>query len=82
MQKQIVSFVLVAVVMLSALGCTNMNKTQQGGVTGLVGGAAVGAGIGALSGGSAGTGALIGGALGGVAGSIFGHNEETRSHRK
>ena len=75
MKSRLLLLVLLAALLIPAGACTNLNKTQQGGLTGAVGGAAVGAGISALAGGNWGVGAALGGVLGGVAGSIYGHNK-------
>ncbi len=69
--------VITLLVAFALGGCTNMTKTQQGGLSGAAGGALVGAGISAISGGSGGVGAVVGGVLGGVAGSIYGHNQSS-----
>lgn len=55
------------------MGCTNMNKTQQGTLSGAALGAAAGAGIAAIAGGYAGWGALAGAGVGALAGGIIGH---------
>ena len=61
--------------LLSPAGaCTNMNKTQQGALSGGARGALGGAGIAAIAGGSGTTGAIIGGAAGAITGAIYGHN--------
>ena len=67
---------LTVALMLSASGCTNMSKTQQGTASGAAIGAAGGAGIAALAGGDWVTGALIGGAVGGTVGYMKGKKEE------
>lgn len=69
---------LVIVLALPMQACTNMNKTQQGAVSGGLIGAGAGAGISALAGGSAGVGAAIGGALGGVVGGLYGHDQDKK----
>jgi len=72
---------LAAVVaMLACLGCTNMNKTQQGALSGAVIGAGAGAAISAIAGGNVGVGAGIGGILGGMAGGIIGNEQDRRDH--
>lgn len=71
MQKLLPS--LMILMLLSAIACTNMSRTQQGALSGGAIGAGAGLGISAVTGGSLGTGALIGGALGGVAGGIYGN---------
>ena len=69
--KRLSAILLVGALVFGTVGCTNMNKTQQG----LLSGAAGGAGLGALTGGSGTTGALIGGGLGALAGGIYGHSK-------
>lgn len=64
---------------LSFTACTNMNKTQQGALSGGAIGAGAGLGISALTGGSLGMGAVLGGALGAVAGGLYG-NEKQGKH--
>lgn len=63
-------------ILIGSAGCTNMNKTQQGTLSGGAAGALVGAGISAIAGGSGTLGALIGGGLGAMAGGIYGHEKE------
>ena len=75
---RIVTMALLLALLIPAGACTNMNKTQQGALSGLAIGAVGGAGISALAGGSAGVGAVIGGVLGGVGGGIYGHNESKK----
>ena len=75
MKKRIFIYCLIGFFFLLA-GCTNLNKTEQGLLTGGLGGAAVGAGIAAIAGGSAGTGALLGSGIGIIAGGIYGHSQE------
>jgi hypothetical protein len=60
---------------LGAVGCTHMNRTQQGALSGGAVGALAGAGISAIAGGSGTMGALIGGGLGALAGGIYGHEK-------
>lgn len=66
---------LLALSLVSGFGCTNMNKTQQGTLSGAALGAAAGAGIAAIAGGYAGWGALAGAGVGALAGGIIGHNK-------
>ncbi len=80
MKTKILIFALL-VSLLIPLGCTRMNRREQGTVTGAAGGAAVGAGISALAGGNWGVGAALGGVLGGVAGNIYGGDQERGGHR-
>ena len=67
--KRLSAILLVGALVFGTVGCTNMNKTQQGLLSGAAGGAILGAGLGAL------TGALIGGGLGALAGGIYGHSK-------
>ena len=67
--------VLGASLMIGPVGCTNLNKTQQGALSGGAVGALAGAGISAIAGGSGTMGALIGGGLGALAGGIYGHEK-------
>lgn len=66
----------IAMFLCTGIGCTNMNRTSQGALSGAALGALGGAGIAAISGGAAGWGALTGAGLGALAGGIIGH--ETR----
>ena len=70
--KRLSAILLVGALVFGTVGCTNMNKTQQGLLSGAAGGAILGA---ALTGGSGTTGALIGGGLGALAGGIYGHSK-------
>ena len=74
MKKLMIITVLVLGIMGSTAACTNMNKTQQGALSGGAIGALGGAGIAAIAGGSGTTGAIIGGAAGAITGAIYGHN--------
>ena len=74
MKKLMIIIVLVLGVMGSTAACTNMNKTQQGALSGGAIGALGGAGIAAIAGGSGTTGAILGGAAGAITGAIYGHN--------
>ena len=78
MKSRIVIFALLAALLLPVSACTNMNKTQQGALSGGVLGAGAGLGISALTGGSLGWGAAIGGALGGLAGGVYGHEQQKK----
>lgn len=73
--KRILTLSIMGVALLAA-GCTNMNSTQQGALSGGAIGALGGAGIASIAGGSGTTGALIGGAVGAVAGGVVGHNQK------
>lgn len=66
---------LALLLSLGSVGCTNLNRTQSGALSGGAIGALGGAGISAIAGGSAGVGALIGGGLGALAGGVYGHNQ-------
>jgi len=61
---------------LMAAGCTNLNRTEEGALSGGAIGAGVGAAAGAITGGSATTGAVIGGAIGAAGGAYKGCREE------
>ncbi len=73
--KRLSAMLLIGTLVFGAVGCTNMNKTQQGALSGTAGGALLGAGISTLAGGSGTTGALIGGGLGAIAGGLYGHSQ-------
>lgn len=75
MQTTGTALALCAILALGNAGCTNMNKTQQGALSGAGLGALAGAGISAIAGGSGTMGALIGGGLGALAGGIYGHEK-------
>lgn len=66
---------LTLVLALGGAGCTNLNRTQSGALSGGAIGALGGAGLSAIAGGNAGVGALIGGGLGALAGGVYGHNQ-------
>lgn len=66
------------IVSLGFSACTNMNKTQQGALSGGAIGAGAGLGISALTGGSLGMGAVLGGALGAVAGGLYGNEKDSQ----
>lgn len=74
--KKALALSVLALFLACGAGCTNMNRTTQGTVSGAALGALGGAGIAAISGGSAGWGALTGAGVGALAGGIIGH--ETR----
>ncbi len=76
MKKTILVLALVFGLLGGSVACTNMNKSQQGALSGGAIGALGGAGIAAIAGGSGTTGALIGAAAGGITGAIYGHNQE------
>lgn len=69
---------MLALVMATGAGCTNMSRTQQGVASGAALGALGGAGIAAISGGAAGWGALAGAGVGALAGGIVGHEQDRR----
>jgi len=71
---------VLAMALVASAACTNMNRTQQGALSGAAIGAGAGLGISAITGGSLGAGALIGGALGGIAGGIYGQEQDRRAH--
>ena len=80
MQSRLLVLIFIAVFLCASLGCTNMNKTQQGALSGAAVGAAAGAGIGALAGGNWKIGAAIGGAAGGALGGLYGQEQQRSSH--
>ena len=73
-----IALMLCGVLLFGSAGCTSMNRTQQGALSGAGVGALAGAGISAIAGGSGTMGALIGGGLGALAGGIYGHEREHR----
>lgn len=80
--KKYMAILLLAVVFGCGIGCTNMNRAQQGVASGAALGALGGAGIAAISGGYAGWGALAGAGVGALAGGIIGHEEDkSRNYR-
>ena len=74
-KARLLTLVLLLGLIIPAGACTDMNKTQQGALSGAALGALGGAGISALAGGSAGVGAAIGGVLGGIGDGIYGHQK-------
>lgn len=76
--RKLSACIALALLLVSGFGCTNMNRTQQGVMSGAALGALGGAGISAISGGAAGWGAVAGAGVGALAGGIIGHNEERR----
>ena len=75
MKRAMIIGVLALALTTGGVGCTNMNKTQQGTLSGAALGAAAGAGIAAIAGGYAGWGALAGAGVGALAGGIIGHQQ-------
>lgn len=75
MKKAVITLGL-ALALASGIGCTNMNRTQQGAASGAALGALGGAGIAAISGGAAGWGALAGAGVGALAGGIVGREQD------
>lgn len=75
--KRIFSLCIIGLTLTTgSMACTNMNKTQQGIVSGGALGALGGAGIAAIAGGSGTIGALIGAGAGAIAGGVIGYNED------
>ncbi len=63
---------VMALILLAAAGCSNLNSTEQRTLTGAAIGAAGGAALGAVTGGlGVGTGALIGAGVGAAGGYIY-----------
>ncbi|WP_027186501.1 glycine zipper domain-containing protein [Desulfovibrio inopinatus] len=77
--KKLAHIGMVLALVAALFGCTNMNKTQQGALSGGVVGAGAGAAITAIAGGNAGVGAALGGVVGGLAGGLYGHQEDMRN---
>ena len=73
--KRLSAMLLIGTLVFGAVGCTNMNKTQQGALSGTAGGALLGARIRALAGGRGTPGSLLGGGLGAIAGGLYGHSQ-------
>jgi hypothetical protein len=67
---------MAAAAFLFTAGCTDLNRTESGALSGGAIGAGVGAAAGAITGGSATTGAVIGGAVGAAGGAYKGCREE------
>ena len=80
MKTKLAAGMLALALITGGIGCTNMNKTEQGALSGAALGAIAGVGIAAISGGSAGWGALTGLGVGALAGGILG-SEDARSYR-
>lgn len=75
--RKALAICMLAMVLATGTGCTNMSRTQQGVASGAALGALGGAGIAAISGGAAGWGALTGAGVGALAGGIVGHQQQT-----
>ena len=75
MKKACIVLVL-AIMLATGSGCTNMSNTSQGVASGTVIGGLGGAGIAAVSGGSVGWGALAGAGAGALVGGIIGHQQD------
>jgi hypothetical protein len=72
-----ITILVLAILLVSIIGCADMTPTQQRTVTGGLGGAAAGAAIGAIAG-NAGMGALIGGAAGSTGGFLYGRSRDAQ----
>jgi osmotically inducible lipoprotein OsmB len=72
-----ITILVLAILLVSIIGCADMTPTQQRTVTGGLGGAAGGAAIGAIAG-NAGMGALIGGAAGSTGGFLYGRSRDAQ----
>ncbi|MDR0239319.1 MAG: cell envelope biogenesis protein OmpA [Deltaproteobacteria bacterium] len=72
---------LVLTLATGGSGCSNLNKTEQGALSGAARGAIAGAGIAAIVGGYAGWGALTGAGVGALAGGILGNEASKDSQR-
>ena len=78
MKTKIAAGILVLALVAGGTGCTNLNQTQQGALSGGALGAVTGAGIAAIAGGYAGWGALVGAGAGALAGGILGNEASKR----
>lgn len=79
MKKTAAAFAMAA--FLLTAGCSNLNQTEKGALTGGAIGAGVGAAAGAVTGGSVGTGAVVGGVIGAAAGGYMGCRDEGKCKR-
>ena len=70
--KKIIIFTLLAVMLVSTLGCSSLKKRDKGAIIGATAGAVVGGVIGDKAGNTA-LGAIIGAAVGGAAGAYIGN---------
>mgnify|MGYP001155026388 CR=1 FL=1 len=70
--KRIVTFAVVAVLVVAMVGCASMSKRDMGVLIGGAGGAVVGAAVGDAAGNTA-VGAILGAVVGGTAGGIIGN---------
>ena len=70
--KKVLVFVLLAVMLVSVIGCESMKKRDKGAVIGGTAGAVIGGAIGSKTGNTA-LGAIIGAAIGGAAGAYIGN---------
>lgn len=68
---KILSYVLIAAMLMGVVGCASMNNKEKGAIIGAGSGAAIGGAIGSQSGNTA-MGAIIGAAIGGAAGVLIG----------
>lgn len=74
--KKLCIMTLLALLLASGVGCTNMSNTQQGVASGAVLGGLGGAGVAAVAGGSVGWGALAGAGAGALVGGIIGNQQD------
>jgi len=79
MKKTATAFAMAA--FLLTVGCSNLNQTEKGALTGGAIGAGVGAAAGAVTGGSVGTGAVVGGVVGAAAGAYLGCRDAGKCKR-
>jgi len=78
MKTKCAAGLLALALVTGGIGCTNLNQTQQGALSGAALGAVAGAGIAAIAGGYAGWGALAGAGAGALAGGILGNEASKR----
>ena len=82
MKTKLAAGIFALALLTGGTGCTNLNKTQQGALSGGALGAVAGAGIAAISGGYAGWGALAGAGVGALAGGILGNEAAKTGSRR
>jgi hypothetical protein len=82
MKTKIAVGILALALISGGAGCTNLNKTQQGALSGGALGAIAGAGIAAIAGGYTGWGALAGAGAGALVGGILGNEASKNEARR
>jgi len=82
MKTKFAAGILALALVAGGTGCTHLNKTEQGALSGAALGAVAGAGIAAIAGGYAGWGALVGAGAGALAGGILGSEASKNEYRR